>query len=385
MLGAAITNINLPQPKFQFVLTPLYAFNSKQLNGIGELKYTLYSNNKLLQKIEIGVNGERFSSREGQDTMSHKLFENFYKIVPSLRFYFRHPLRSSTVSWLEFRTYLIKEKIFDEFVNFPDTSFSVYPVASSTSFRYLNQLTFNVDNSRVLYPYNYQLQLQQGVGFYRLNITGNYFFNYVKNGGLDVRLFAAKFGYIGGKNIDAYPYLPKLAAGSGADDYTYSDYFLGRTASYGNQDQSMSNAGIAAQQLLIQNTGGLKFRFDVNQQLQGQSENWVAALNFTTTLPNFLIPVKNPFRLFFDVGTYAEAWNVKPQTSLFLYTGGLQLSLFKNILNIYAPIIYSSDFNSTLKSDPQQNTFIKRISFSIDVQNIKVKKFVPAPYKTLAD
>jgi hypothetical protein len=385
MLGAAITNANLPQPKFQFILTPLYAFNSKQLNGIGELKYTWYQKNKLFQKIEFGVNGERFASREGQDTTGHKLFENFYKVVPSLRFYFKHPLRSSIVSWVDFRTYLITEKTFDEFVSFPDTSFNVYPVASTTSFRYLNQLTFNVENYRVLYPYNYQLQLQQGSGFYRLNVTGNYFFNYVKDGGLAVRLFAAKFGYIGGKNTDSYPYLPKLAAGSGTDDYTYSDYFLGRTASYGNQDQSLSNAGIAAQQLLIQNTGGLKFRFDVDPILQGQSENWVAALNFTSTLPYFLVPVKNPFRVFFDVGTYAEAWGATPQTSLFLYTGGLQLSLFKNILNIYAPVIYSSDFNSTLKGDPQQNTFLKRISFSIDVQNIQLKKFVPAAYQTLAD
>jgi hypothetical protein len=207
----------------------------------------------------------------------------------------------------------------------------------------------------------------------------------VKAGGLNVRAFAVKFGYLGQKNADAFQYQPKLAAGNGTDDYTYNDYFVGRTASYSNPDKPISNQGIATQQLLIQNTGGLKFRFDLNPSLQGQSENWVAALNFTSTLPYFLVPVKNPFRIFFDVGTYAEAWGANPQTSLFLYTGGLQLSLFKNIVNIYAPLIYSSDFTSTFKSDPQQNTFLKRISFSIDVQNIQLKKFVPTPYHTLAD
>jgi len=385
MIGAAITNCDLPQPKLQFIITPLYAFNSNQLNGIGQIKYSWYLK-RLFQKIEFGINGERFSSRESLDTNGHRIFENFYKIVPSARFYFRQPLRSSTVSWLEFRTYLITEKSFNEFEDVNSSTGDIfYPVSSKTSFRYLDQITFNVDNSRVLYPYNYQLQLQKGDDFYRVNITGNYFFNYVKSGGLNVRAFVAKFGYLGQKNADAFQYQPKLAAGNGTDDYTYNDYFVGRTASYSNPDKPISNQGIATQQLLIQNTGGLKFRFDLNPSLQGQSENWVAALNFTSTLPYFLVPVKNPFRIFFDVGTYAEAWGANPQTSLFLYTGGLQLSLLKNILNIYAPLIYSSDFNSVLKSDPQQNTFLKRISFSIDVQNIKLKKFVPTPYQTLAD
>jgi hypothetical protein len=385
MVGAAVTNCNLPHPKFQFIITPLYATGSKQLNGIGQLKYTWY-NNTFFQRIEAGVNGERFATEESMDTSGHKIFENFYKIVPSARFYFNHPIKSTIVSWIDFRVYFIGEKSFGNYIDIADSSGDAYyPTSSSNTTRYINQITFNVDNRRVLYPYDYQLQLQQGSGFYRLNITGNYFFNYVKDGGLSVRLFAAKFGYIGGINTDSYQYQPKLVAGNGTDDYTYSDYFLGRTASYSNPDRPIPNQGIATQQLLTQNTGGLKFRFDLNPTLQGQSENWVAALNFVSTLPYFLVPIKNPFRVFFDIGSYSEAWGINPPTDRFLYTGGFQLSLFKNVLNIYAPIVYSSDFNSVLKSDPQQNTFLKRISFSIDVQNIQLKKFVPPAYQTLVD
>jgi hypothetical protein len=73
-----------------------------------------------------------------------------------------------------------------------------------------------------------------------------------------------------------------------------------------------------------------------------------------------------PVRIFFDVGTYAEAWKPNAQTSRFLYTGGIQLSLFRNLLNIYAPLIYSSDFNDLLKTVG----FAKRITFSIDIQNL---------------
>ncbi|MBI3883190.1 MAG: M1 family metallopeptidase [Sphingobacteriales bacterium] len=315
-----------------------------------------------------------------------KEFESFYKIVPSLRFYLNHAARSTKESYIDIRTFFIAENSFNGTKEVKDTvtkTSAYYAVGSSLSTRYINQITFRMDNYRVLYPYDYQLQLQQGDGFYRANLTANYLFNYAKGGGLKIRLFASKFGDIGRLNPYAYQYQPKLLAGNGNDDYTYSSYFLGRTASYSNPEKPVANAGIAAQQLLIQNTGGLKFRFDQYTYLQGQSKNWVAAFNFNSSFPN-IFPVKIPLSIFFDIGTYAEAWAANPPTSKFLYTGGIQLSLFKNVLNIYAPLIYSKDFVNSLKTDPNQNTFIKRISFSIDIQNMQPRKIIPRmPYQII--
>jgi hypothetical protein len=113
-------------------------------------------------------------------------------------------------------------------------------------------------------------------------------------------------------------------------------------------------------------------RIDDFDYVQGKSSNWVSSINFNTTLPSNLFPFRVPIRIFFDVGTYAEAWQNNPPTSQFLYTGGLQLSLFHNVLNIYAPLIYSSDFNQALES----TGFGKRITFSIDIQNINYKKII---------
>ena len=120
----------------------------------------------------------------------------------------------------------------------------------------------------------------------------------------------------------------------------------------------------------------LKLRVDQYGYLQGASENWVAALNFNTTLPD-IFPVKLPLRLFFDVGTYAEGWKDDAATSKFLYVGGLQLSLFKNVLNIYAPLVYNKEFKDVLKTDPERNKFFKKVTFSINIQNISFKKFFP--------
>jgi len=348
--------------------------------GYGEIfirAVATYSEKKI-SKAVAGITAVKFSSKQSLDTLGNKIFERFYKIVPSVQLYFKQPLRSHAVSWIDLRTYLIGQQTFDNdsrFVKAGGDSSVSFPMRTTKSNKYINQLSFNVKNYRVLYPYDYQLQLQQGKGFYRANLNANYFFNYPKKGGMQVRLFAAKFGYIGEKNGDVYQYQPKLLAATGEEDYTYSNYFIGRTASTSNPDKPVKNLGIAAQQIMIRD-GGLKLRLDQFDFLQGRSENWVTALNFNTTIPE-LFPIHLPLKLFLDVGTNAEAWQNNGQTSKFLYVGGLQLSLLKNLINIYAPLIYSKDFKSTLETVPEQNTFFKRLTFSIDIQNFKIKNILP--------
>lgn len=377
MVGGLIHNYTLPATKLRFIIAPLYATNSKQLSGIGNINYTYYSEKKI-SKIVAGITAATFSTKQSLDTFSNKIFERFSKLVPSVQLYFKHSPRSTVTSWIDFRTFLIQEQRFDynsfEVIAGGDSSV-VYPMRTTHTNRYINQLSFNVENYRKLYPYSYQLQLQQGKGFYRINLNANYYFNYAGFGGMNVRLFAAKFGYLGDKTGEAYQYQPKLLAVTGEEDYTYSNYFIGRSASTSNPDKPVKNLGIAGQQIMMRD-GGLKLRLDQYDFLQGRSENWVAAMNFNTTLPD-IFPVRLPIKLFFDFGTNAEAWKKNATISKFLYVGGLQLSLFKNLVNVYAPLIYSKEFKNTLKTTPEQNTFLKRLTFSIDIQNLKLKKLIP--------
>lgn len=377
MLGIALHNYNLPPSNIQFAGAALYATGSRQVNSSGNISYSWYPG-KIFNKLSFGAAWAAFSSKQSLDTTGKKIFERFRKIAPAVKlFFFKNP-KSSTQTSLEFKSYLLSEKKFDDYVFITGSdSSSTYPSSFSTGNRYINQVSFVNENFRALYPYSYQLQLQQGKGFYRINATGNYFFNYAKGGGLQARVFAAKFGLMGSRNNSTYLYQPKLLGGTGEDDYTYSQYFVGRSASSANPDLPVSNKGLASQQLMIQNTGGLKLRMDKYSFLQGQSSNWVAAVNLRSSLPEKLFPVKLPLYLFFDIGTYAEAWERNAYTTRFLYTGGLQISLFKKVLNIYAPFLISKDFKNTLKSDPEQNKFVKKISFSIDIQQLSLRKLIP--------
>jgi hypothetical protein len=99
-------------------------------------------------------------------------------------------------------------------------------------------------------------------------------------------------------------------------------------------------------------------------------------MNLTTTLPDKLFPIKLPIKLFLDIGTNAEAWEKNAATSRFLYVGGLQLSLFSNLINVYAPVVFSSEFKSNLKTIPEDYKFFKRVSFSIDLHTVNGRKLL---------
>jgi hypothetical protein len=364
MIGVLIHNFNLPPSPFQFFLAPLYATGSHQLNGLSQAIYTILPDHGC-QKIQFGLGLARFSTVNGTDSSGHQLTGGYYKVTPSILIVFPNgSAHRSFQTALEAKTYLIGEKTLDNFV-LKTADSSYYPTPGKYSFRYLNQLSFQIKDSRVLYPYKAILQIQQAPNFYRINVTGNYFFNYEKGGGLDIRLFGAKFGYLGGQSAseDLSQFEPKLTAVRGNEDYTYDNFFLGRSAF----------TGFASQQIMDRD-GDLHLRTDLFQGLQGRSDDWVTSLNARTTLPRAIVPEWIPLRIFFDVGTYAEAWQTNPPTSHFLYTGGFELDLFHDVLRIYAPLVYSSDFSSQLRTVPDQNSFWQKISFSVDLQNIDFRK-----------
>lgn len=370
MIGALLHNYTLPLNKFQFVIAPLYATKSKQLNGIGRLGYTFYPGDNG-QKFEVAVAGATFSGDNFTDSTNTTHAQRFSKIVPSLKFVFanKNP-RSSITKYLQWKTFLINEQ---DLLFTRDTVNQVDVITYPTKSRYVNQLQFVIENNRVLYPYKGALQVEQGKGFARVAFTGNYFFNYAKGGGMDVRLFAGKFFYLGDKTFinqfETGRYHLNMTGPKGDEDYTYSNYFIGR-----NEFEKFSS-----QQIMIRD-GGFKVRTDYLSNKIGKTDDWLAAANFTSTIPKALFPFKLPLRVFVDIGTYAEAWKKNAPTARFVYDAGLQVSLFKNLVNIYVPLLYSKEYKDYYKSvitDKGLPLLLKKISFSIDLQNISLKKLVP--------
>ena len=372
MLGCLLHNYTLPIHKFQIFAAPIYSMQSKSIHGIGRLSY----------RETIGSKGEQLVFFVGVASFSNNIFvessnkNNFLgatKIVPGIKYLFakRNP-RSPLTKYIQWKGMQIQEKTILFSTNTVDYSENIsYPIKST----FLNQVEFVIKNDRVLYPYKISIFGEKGPDFMKLNISSNYFLNYVDGGGLNCRLFFGQFIYTTKTNnsltyeTDRYHY--NMSGADGYEDYSYSNYFLGR-----NEFE-----GISSQQLMIKD-GAFKVRTSLLSDKVGKSDKWLTAINLTTTVPNkmnplFVLPIKIPLKLFADFGTYAEAWDNQHQTERFLYDGGFQLSLFKNSMNIYIPIIFSKSYLDYFKSTIPKNRFIKTISFSIDIQNISLKTFIP--------
>lgn len=366
MAGLAIHNYGLPVSRFNYFVLPMVSRNL--VAGIADLGYSVFPGTTV-QQIRFGAGVSRFASLSGIDSNGKKIYGGFLKLTPSVKVHFRkNSLQSTTEKYVEWKTFIIGENGFSYKEKLSDGVF--YPEKTGIVYRYLNQLTFNIENNRVLYPYRASLQAQQGRDFYRINFDAGYFFNYPGGGGMNIRVFAARFGYIGSQSIAkrfaTQLYQPKLTAVRGNEDYTYSNYFAGRNES----------DGFFSQQIMMRD-GGLKIRTDLFQDLQGRSDNWVSSINLSTSIPASILPPQVPLRLFADIGTYAGAWDKEATGSRFLYVAGVQLSLFKNVLNIYAPVVYSKQFSDNLKTVPEENKFLRKISFSIDIHRVNLRKFVP--------
>jgi hypothetical protein len=242
---------------------------------------------------------------------------------------------------------------------------------------FVNQFQLVFENTRVLYPYRAEFKLEQGKDFIRTGFTGNYFFNYPRAGGLDLRFFAGKFFYLGStsqaKRFATDRFHINLTGANGYEDYSTSDYFIGR-----NEYQRLPS-----QQIMMRD-GAFKTRTDLLANKVGKTDDWLMAVNFSTTIPDAvnplkILPFKMPLKLFLDIGTVAEGWKPDAETDRFLFDAGLQLSLVKGLVNIYVPLVYSSVFRDYIQSTlDKKKRFWQKISYSIDISKFNFKKVEPS-------
>ncbi|MGZ3937632.1 MAG: M1 family metallopeptidase [Flavisolibacter sp.] len=370
MVGALISNYKLPPDRFQYLAVPLYGTGSKNFTGIGKLSYTIPSYGTI-RKTDFFVNASRFSMNEFEDSSGKKYFTMFNKLVPGVRLTFREKdPRSSIRKYIQWKTFAIRE---DNFRFGTDTTFSgrdtiLKQKVSLVKNNYqVNQLQFVYQNTRGLYPFTYQLNIEQINEMIKPTLTVNYLFNYPKSEGLNVRLFAGKIFFTKGrtesKSFKYDRYALGMTAPNGYEDYTYSNFFLGRNKFEG-----------AASQQIAMRDGGFKFRTDLLSPEVGKTDNWLVALNLSSSIsdkinPLSILPVTVPLKVYADLGTYAEAWDRNSTEDRFLFDAGLQLSVLKNFLDIYIPVVHSKVFKDYYKSYLSKPRFWRSISFTLNFYN----------------
>ena len=210
----------------------------------------------------------------------------------------------------------------------------------------------------------------------RLNFTWNGFFNYgdKKKGGLEARFYAGKFFYLGHPgNTQKYAssrYYLNLTGANGYEDYTYSGYFAGRSEFEGMNSRQ-----------IMKRDGFFKIRTDLLSKKIGKTDDWLCALNLSSSIPNSInplsvLPFKIPVRAFLDIGTFSEAWDNQATTGKILYDAGLELTLAGNLIHIYAPLLMSKVFRDYVNSTIPEKKFINTLSFSINLEGITIRNLM---------
>lgn len=338
MFGAAIYNITIPEKRFEYIFVPLYAFGNKDLAGYGSIYANFYPE-KLFQKVAIGINAARFAYS------ADPFFMNYNKLAPQIEFVFRNKeSRSQIKNTLKFRSVIIIKETYSANYKFSP------PVYSQENLDYtINQVLFTRDNIRTLNPYTFVLELQQSKDFVKTSVEAKYEITLKgKNRSIDFRFFAGAF--LDKSSVNAGLYRFRMSGWTGSQDYMYDHIFLGRSETSGKLSQQF-----------VERDGGFKTLTFI-----GQTAEWITSANIKASIPGLL-----PIRLYADIGMTAN--DARLNQSI-LYDAGIDLSIVKNICEIYFPVILCDDFKKTF--DTNGIKYVERIRFTLNINLLNPFNFI---------
>ena len=371
MVGGIIHNYSIPSARLQFMSLPLFSPKSGRWNGLHRVEYDFFRGNAgsvLKGMISYG----RFSNYAFTNTEQKSFFTDFQKTTASIKYQFpKKNTNTTTYRFLEWKQFHIRESNlrFDS-----DSNGDVTGIRTLYGNRTLQRLTYGYENYRKLYPYSMQIEAEKGKQFARLQLTAKYHFNYADGGGLDVRAFGGKFFYLVDKNIrsgfETERYHLNMTGPNGFEDYAYQDYFIGR-----NSFDDFNSRQI------MERDGYFKVRTDLLSSKIGKNDNWLFAMNFSTTIPDKinilkLLPVKIPLRIFADFGTNGTLIENKSRSQQFLYDAGLEIRLLNETVIFYFPLLYSKPYKEYIQSTIPENKFWKTMSFSIQIRQYTLDKLI---------
>jgi len=301
-----------------------------------------------------------FSRTSINDLITEEKTLRFSKLNSGFTFYFNRPEKSSGYSSSLSLNVLRIEKQTAQYAQCPcnPNSFG-YDIKNET--KYFHEVNFRGEDNTAVNPYNFSIRFRQNAedDLFRMAAEGNYRFSYKgRNRGFGVRLFA---GYVSFASED---YRLRMSGYStneslvylSMQDYTFEHVFLGRSES----DGILSHQFVATE-------GGFK-----TPTATGQSNSWLVAMNFKTSIPTRL-----PLKLFADVGWY-DRKSVPHENTDILYDYGIELTIISNVFSIYIPIGFSQDIQDYYDAQPGEpyGNWYDRIRYEIRFEKLNPLKLI---------
>lgn len=344
-LGVGLHNRGMFPQALEYIVMPMYATSSKQLNGIAAARYRIWPQKQKLHEINLFASYQRFSRFELEDFDEHLAYQRFSPGISVLL-----PAKKRWHNKLQFRSIWINE----ETAAFgPDGAFT----GKENQDHLFHELSLDMDYRWVLSPTRINVAIEQA--------------NFVDAFGRDQDHLKLRLEAKGKIAYDAYTYFHwRVFAGYfidndfkdsnftpatafnlfdyGAADYRYDNFYFGRN----EQD------GFASQQL-GQRAGG--FHAPVSSSFPvGRSNEFMFSVNLKADVP--FAPKWLPIKPFVDAASFSDA-----QENKFLWNGGLALEFLGGKMGVYAPLFGSEEIMDRLK---EQGDFVERLSFRFLIRDL---------------
>jgi hypothetical protein len=340
MLGVALHNYQYPLKNVRYWINPMYSFANKIINGDAHLNFFIRKPLPFLSNIEAGVAVKQFTSNE---------LGNFsflmQKIEPSIHFKFKNRNANSPYS-TELVTRMVsinselsegngnkKLVISNSWQNYYEGKLICSKQEATNSFNITTLMQYS-PNDFLKATINAEFKM-------KLNEKGKEF----------------KIRFFGGKFFDETTIANQQFSlrGQRDEDYLYDNIVLAR---------NVYNPTHVLSQQIYNTNGGFKFGFSSNDS---RAKQWMATVNLTYDLP---IPIKisgTPqylFALFADIGTSDGI--LSNGTTSFYFDSGLQITIVRDIFEIYLPLFMSQELSDSYQSSLYSYNYFQKIRFLLN-------------------
>ena len=359
MLGLSLYNKSAFTKKTEFLIAPMYSFNSKNVFGVGEISKNI-NGNGIFTKTELGYKIKSFSNNDGIDVndrwIKQELFSEFR-------------IKEKKVRYSPTQRLLIRALKIDEQFHY-ESGNNIHPpdINRATDVNYYGQLKYTLESKQVLKPKSLELNYIYGYdnrekinSISTLQLTANYHLNYNRDlDAIKVRCFA---GYNFNKSSDRYNLFVK--GQDGEYDYLYDRTYLSRNGVYPSTFSQQSSLTQGA--------------FKINGKQE--SDKWLIASNLLLELP------KLPLGIFLDLASFYNEYdeNINGITTgkvieeiKFLYNAGIYFNIEINekpLLGVYMPLFYSKEIHDSYVFGQNQKRFsdiglLQKITFVLNLNEI---------------
>ena len=296
MLGVSLYNTMVPVRPFHYKISPVYAFDSNQLTGSGQISYTFFKNTERIRALRLGLYAKTYNYNQSL---------NYTCLSPTINIDFRKKYaRSPNRHSLRIRNvYVDREQ--------PSYGNDGIVVQLENSRYGVLDLRYVWDHTDVLRPFSFTVDQQISSDFGRLSAEMEYRIMMSNKNRFSLRFFAGTMLWNSNRSSESFYNFGM----SGTQDYLFDYYFFGRS----------DTSGILSQQFFT-TEGGFK------TQISSFSDQYILSTNLR-------LPVWKILGLYADLGYNGGSNKSTLQRELWFYGSGIKLRLIEDFFEIYFPLI----------------------------------------------